>query len=51
MDPHKRSVMIEVMTGDEQVLGGRPFATSVEGFPHHSFTQIGMEFSSFGSDG
>ena len=45
MDPHKRSVTIEVMTGDEQVLGGGRFATDVEGFtamlayvaawPHH----------------
>ena len=32
MDPHKRSVTIEVMTGDEQVLGGGRFATDVEGF-------------------
>ena len=32
MDPHKRSVTIEVMTGDEQVLGGGRFATEVEGF-------------------
>lgn len=32
MDPHKRSVMIEVMTSDEQILGGGRFATDVEGF-------------------
>lgn len=32
MDPHKRSVTIEVMTGDEQVLGGRRFGTDVTGF-------------------
>ena len=32
MDPHKRSVTIEVMTSDEQVLGGGRFATDVEGF-------------------
>ena len=32
MDPHKRSVTIEVMTGDEQVLGGGRLATGVEGF-------------------
>jgi transposase len=31
MDPHKRSVTIEVMTSDEQVLGGGRFATDVEG--------------------
>lgn len=32
MDPHKRSVTIEVMTNDEQVLGGGRFATDIEGF-------------------
>ncbi|GAA2743045.1 IS110 family transposase [Terrabacter aerolatus] len=32
MDPHKRSVTIEVMTADETVLGGGRFATDVEGF-------------------
>ena len=32
MDPHKRSVTIEVMTNDEQILGGGRFATDVEGF-------------------
>jgi transposase len=32
MDPHKRSVTIEVMTSDEQVLGGGRFGTDVEGF-------------------
>ena len=32
MDPHKRSVTIEVMTADEQVLGGRRFGTDVAGF-------------------
>lgn len=32
MDPHKRSVTIELMTGDEQVLGGGRFATDAEGF-------------------
>jgi hypothetical protein len=32
MDPHKRSVTIEVMTSDEQVLGGGRFATDVQGF-------------------
>ncbi len=32
MDPHKRSVTIEVMAGDEQVLGGGRFGTDVEGF-------------------
>ncbi len=29
---HKRSVTIEVMTADEQVLGGGRFATDVSGF-------------------
>jgi transposase len=32
MDPHKRSVTIEVMAGDEGVLGGGRFATTVEGY-------------------
>ena len=32
MDPHKRSVTIEVMTGDEAVLGGGRFATDTPGF-------------------
>ena len=27
MDPHKRSVTIEVMAGDEAILGGGRFAT------------------------
>ena len=31
MDPHKRSVTIEVMAGDETVLGGGRFATTAEG--------------------
>ena len=32
MDPHKRSVTIEVMTADEGVVGGGRFGTDVEGF-------------------
>jgi transposase len=32
MDPHKRSVTIEVMDADEQVLGGGRFGTDVAGF-------------------
>lgn len=32
MDPHKRSATIEVMTGDEQVVGGRRFATDAAGY-------------------
>ena len=32
MDPHKRSVTIEVMTADESVLGSRRFGTDVAGF-------------------
>ena len=31
MDPHKRSVTIEVMAADEQVLGGDRFGTDVDG--------------------
>ena len=32
MDPHKRSVTIEVMTADESIVGGGRFDTSVEGY-------------------
>jgi transposase len=32
MDRHKRSVTIEVMAGDEAVLGGGRFATTAEGY-------------------
>jgi transposase len=32
MDPHKRSVTIEVMTGDESVMGGGRFATDPAGY-------------------
>ena len=32
MDPHKRSVTIEVMIADETVLGGGRYGTDVEGF-------------------
>jgi transposase len=32
MDPHKRSVTIEVMSADEEVLGSRRFGTDVAGF-------------------
>jgi hypothetical protein len=32
MDPHKRSVTIEVMTGDEAVLGGCRFANDRNGY-------------------
>ena len=32
MDPHKRSVTIEVMGADEEVLGGGRFGTDVAGF-------------------
>ena len=32
MDPHKRSVTIEVMGADEGVLGGGRFGTDVAGF-------------------
>ena len=32
MDPHKRSVTIEVMTVDEGVLGGGRFGTDIEGY-------------------
>jgi transposase len=32
MDPHKRSVTIEVMAADEAVLGGGRYATSSDGY-------------------
>jgi hypothetical protein len=32
MDPHKRSVTIEVMAADETILGGSRFATDAEGY-------------------
>jgi transposase len=32
MDPHKRTVTIEVMTADERVVGGGRFDTTVEGY-------------------
>jgi transposase len=32
MDPHKRSMTIEVMSADEAVLGGGRFDTTVEGY-------------------
>jgi transposase len=32
MDPHKRSATIEVMAGDESVLGGGRFATDAAGY-------------------
>ena len=33
MDPHKRSATIEVMAGDESVLGGGRYATDAAGYP------------------
>ena len=32
MDPHKRTVTIEVMTSHEQVVGGGRFATDADGY-------------------
>ena len=32
MDPHKRSVTVEAMDGNERVLGGGRYATTVEGY-------------------
>jgi hypothetical protein len=34
MDAHKRSVTIDVVVRDEQVVGGGRFATGVEGWSH-----------------
>jgi hypothetical protein len=33
MDPHKRSATIEVMTGDETIVGGGRFGTDRDGYP------------------
>ena len=38
MDPHKRTVTIEVMTADETVVGGGRFDTTVEATPRCSIT-------------
>ena len=32
MDPHKRSATIEIMAGDESILGGERFATDAAGY-------------------
>ena len=32
MDPHKRSATIEIMAGDEFILGGGRFATDTAGY-------------------
>jgi hypothetical protein len=32
MDPHKRSATIEIMAGDEAILGGGRYATDVRGY-------------------
>src|SRR4051812_28819628 len=43
MDPHKRSVTIEVMAGDETILGGGRYATDEAGFAamRHDVSQFG----------
>src|SRR6266540_5507021 len=33
MDPHKRSATIDVMTGEEHVVGGGRFGTDRDGYP------------------
>ena len=53
MDPHKRSVTIEVMTGDETVIGHARFTTDTDGYqqmlgfarqwPHHTWAVEGCE--------
>lgn len=32
MDPHKRSATIEVMAGDERILGSGRYATDTDGY-------------------
>src|SRR5450432_200535 len=42
MDPHKRSATIEVMDGDETVLGGGRYATDVAGYA--AMVKFGKQF-------
>ena len=42
MDPHKRSVTIEVMSGDEEVLSGHRFSTDLAGFK--AMTELVMQW-------
>jgi transposase len=42
MDPHKRSATIEVMAGDEAVLGGGRYATDVAGY--RAMRQYALQF-------
>ena len=43
MDPHKRSATIEVMDGDETIVGGGRFATDVAGY--QAMLEFGQQFS------
>jgi hypothetical protein len=42
MDPHKRSATIEVMGGDETILGGGRYATDVAGY--NAMLKFGKQF-------
>ena len=42
MDPHKRSATIEVMDGDETILGGGRYATDVAGY--QAMLKYGQQF-------
>jgi transposase len=42
MDPHKRSATIEVMDGDETILGGGRYATDVAGY--QAMLKFGQQF-------
>jgi len=42
MDPHKRSATIEVMDGDERILGGGRYATDVAGY--QAMLKYGRQF-------
>src|SRR5665213_2645538 len=43
MDPHKRSATIEVMDGDERILGGGRYATDVAGY--QAMVKFGQQFA------
>jgi transposase len=42
MDPHKRSATIEVMDGEETILGGGRYATDVAGY--QAMLRYGQQF-------
>ncbi len=51
MDPHKRSVTIEVMAADESVLGGGRFADHGRGLPGHAGLSRALAAAGLGDRG